>query len=321
MPGTSRRSIIGLTATLATVALTAGCGGSSEEASEPSADGALETQSITIGYLPIPGYAPLHVAQEEGFYEDEGLDVTLETMAPGSSVPSIVGGSLDFAGQNWLAIGLAINQGVELQPVAELERGTPEYAEFLVPADSPITSLEDLDGAKVGVVNTPGNCDLIAQAVLRSQDSEVTPEYVNLAVPDMAGTLQRGGVAAACVPEPTLSAMKASGDFRSVFDLFSDDYEDFPVSGVFTSQEFAEANPNTVDAVQRALERANALIQEDEQVVRQAVPQFTSVPAEAADAMVLPTFPETDFSSLSAVVDLLDESGLASGVEFPATDE
>jgi NitT/TauT family transport system substrate-binding protein len=238
-------------------------------------------------------------------------------MAPGTSISSIVGGSLQFAGQNWITVMSAIGQGVELIPVAELERGTAGYAEWLVAADSSFQSIEDLDGAKVGVVATPGNCDLIPLAALAESGLDVNPQFLNIAVPDMPGTLERGDIDAACVPEPTLSAMKASGNFRSVYDLFSGAYLDFPVSGVFASAEFASTNPNTVAAVQRALARANAMIQENEQLVRDIVPQYTPVPPEAANVMTLPSYPDTDFKALQAAVRLVEGAGLASGLQVP----
>lgn len=308
--------------------LLAGCGGSGDDGGGGAATssgvaegttGTPEQAQITFGILPTPDYAPVKIAIDEGFFADEGLEVEAQTMSSGGAVPGVVGGSLDIAGINWISFLLAVNRGIELQAVAEADRGGPGYAEFLVQADSDIQSLEDLVGQKVGVVATPGNCDVIPIDALQKDGVDGRPNFVNLAIPDMPATIDRGGVASACVPEPMLSAAEASGDFRSVFDLFSGEYDGFPIVGYSTSTTFAKANPNTIGAVQRGLAKAVALINRDPGVVRDVLPTYTQIKPEQAKTITLPTYPErTDLARLNGVADLMERIGLVQGeVEVP----
>lgn len=282
-----------------------------------SGSGAPETKQITFGILPTPDYAPVVIALQQGYFKQEGLDVKTQVMAPGSSVPGVVGGSLDIAGINWITFLLAVNRNIDLRVVAEADRGRPGYAALLVKKSSSIHDLKDLAGKKVGVVATPGNCDVIPLDALHQQKVAAKPSFVNLAIPDMPATIARGGVASACVPEPTLGAVKA--DFRSIFDLFSGEYNDFPIVGYSTSGKFAKANPNTIGAVRRALAKAVALINKDPDVVRKALPTYTKITPEQAKDITLPSYPaDLDVQRLQRVATLMQRIGLVKGkVDVP----
>ena len=139
-------------------------------------------------------------------------------------------------------------------PLSEADRGAKGQALFMVKNDSPIKTTEDLVGKKIAVVTVGGACDLILNDVLHKKGLDYKSiGYTVMGVPDMAPTVLRGGVDAACIPEPLLSVVQAQGGLRSVFDLFSGEYDRFPLVGFPVTQKFAESNPNTVAALQRAL--------------------------------------------------------------------
>src|SRR5690606_17763915 len=155
------------------------------------------------------------LADEEGFFAEEGLTVELTNPAAGGALSGVVGGTYQFAGVNWVSFVLAVNEGLEVEPVIELERGVPHYAELLVSAECEFETLADLTGEDVAVVAAPGNCDVIPIDALQQEGITEQPNFVTLSVPDMPGAVQRGDVAAACVPEPLLGDVLGSGDFRS----------------------------------------------------------------------------------------------------------
>jgi NitT/TauT family transport system substrate-binding protein len=299
-----------------------GCGGdpAPAEQAEGSAEptGKPEVTDIAFGILPTPDYAPVQIGITEGFFEEEGLTVTTTVSNPGTVVPSLLNNTLQIAGVNWLSFVQAVSQDVPLVAIAESDLGSRNYAEIMVAADSPYQTMADLDGRKVGVVATPGNCDLIPMAHLEGQGSDAKPEFVNLPIPEMAAQISGGGVDAACVPEPTLSAMKASGDFRSVQDLFSEGYEGFPIVGFSVARPFVEQNPNTAAALRRALGKATAFAAENPDAVRAALKQFTQIPPAAIDAMVLPEYAEeTDASRIEMAVELIKLTGTNPEANLP----
>lgn len=309
----------------ASVLFVAGCASQNnsppgDSGSAPAAQptGKPETTDITFGILPITDYAPVQIALDKGFFKDEGLNVKPQVYNPTSGLGPLLNQSITVQGVNWIQFVTSVSQGVPIVGISGADVGGPGYAEFMVKKDSPYQTLADLDGKKVAAVVTPGNCDLIPLAQLAEKGSSAKPNFVNLAIPDMAAQLANGGIDAACVPEPTLSALKAQGGFRSIGDLFSGTAEGFPVVGFSTSKAFASANPNTVAALQRALAKARALAASDDSVVRAALKEYTKIPGAAIDKMVLPKFVKTvTMDDLKRVVDVVRKSGLNPKASIP----
>lgn len=96
--------------------------------------------------------APIFVAQAQGYFQDEGLDVTLAGVAtPAEEITRLAQGAADGASlaafilaPPWLPTGVHPGDAVA---TAGLQRGC---ASLLVAKDSPYQSLADLKGQKVG---------------------------------------------------------------------------------------------------------------------------------------------------------------------------
>ncbi len=269
--------------------------------------GRIEKPNITFGVFPITNYGVVYLSIQQGFFQAEGLNVTPRVMGT-NPVAGIVGGDFDTGGVTWTSFLVATNRGVPLVPLSEADRGTPGQALFMVRNDSPIKSMEDLIGKKIAVVTVGGACDLILNDVLHSSGLDYKSiGYTVMGVPDMAPTLLRGGVDAACIPEPLLSAVRAEGGLRSVFDLFSGPYDQFPLVGFPVTQRFAESNPNTVAALRRALAKGLKFAHENPDKLRDVYPTFTSLKPELARQIVLSYTPEaSDFTLLKKIGDLMD---------------
>jgi NitT/TauT family transport system substrate-binding protein len=226
-----------------------------------------------------------------------------------------VGGDFDTGGVTWTAFLLATNRGVPLRPLSEADRGSKGQALFMVKNDSAIKTTEDLVGKKIAVVTVGGACDLILNDVLHKKGLDYKSiGYTVLGVPDMAPTVLRGGVDAACIPEPLLSVVQAQGGLRSVFDLFSGEYDRFPLVGFPVTQKFAESNPNTVAALERALAKGLAFAHNNPDKLRDIYPTFTTLQPELARKIVLSYTPEkSDFTQLKQIGDLMDRLQMLPG--------
>ena len=287
----------------------ASAGGS---ASAKGATGKPEKAEINFGVLPTADYVAVYIANKEGFFKDEGLTVKPRVVQGGSAqVPGLVGGDLDISGVNWVGFLAAVNQGVPLRVVAEADRGTPGYTQIVSKKGSSIKKASDLAGKKVAVPATPGSCDLpLRGAMDKAGDDSSKVEFVELPIPEMGPALQRGGIDGACLPEPLLGATKAKGA-QEVADVFSGDYADFPIVGYSVTAKFAEANPNTIGALQRALDKASKLANENEQMVREILPTYTPLTPEQASKLTLPAYPQrSEPAELNRVADLMKKYGV-----------
>jgi NitT/TauT family transport system substrate-binding protein len=302
-----RRQLVGF---LSTVLVTLGITATPSVAQS----GKIEKPDITFGVFPITNYGVVYLSIKEGFFQSEGLRVTPRVMGA-NPVAGIIGGDFDTGGVTWTAFLLATNRGVPLLPLSEADRGTKGQTHFMVKEDSPIKNVEDLIGKKVAVVTVGGACDLILNDVLRAKRLDYKSiGYTVMGVPDMAPTVLRGGVDAACIPDPIRSVVQEQGGLRSVFDLFSGEYDRFPLVGFPVTQKFAESYPNTVAALQRALAKGLKFAHDNPDKLRAIYPTFTTIKPELASKIVLAYTPEkSDFTQLKTIADLMDRLQMLPG--------
>jgi NitT/TauT family transport system substrate-binding protein len=126
-------------------AVVAGCGGGDDEAAEDLTPVTLQSKWVVQAQ-----FAGYYAAVDQGFYEDEGLDVTIRAGGP-DIVPEqvVLGGQAEF-GIDWLDNLLATrDQGQGLVNIAQVftRSGMTE----LTWADSGLEEITDLRGKKVGV--------------------------------------------------------------------------------------------------------------------------------------------------------------------------
>ncbi len=105
-----------------------GCGGSSTKTASETADSSatmpeeVEKPELTLGFIKLTDMAPLAIAKEKGFFEDEGLYVTLESQANWKAIlDRVISGELD--GAHMLAgqpIGATIGIGTKAEIVTPL---------------------------------------------------------------------------------------------------------------------------------------------------------------------------------------------------------
>ncbi len=276
----------------------------------------LEKTKIVFGIIPTPDYVPVEMAVQKGFFKDEGLDVTTRVVAPAAAVPGLLAGTLDISGLNWITTLTAYNRGVPIRVAAESDRGVPHYAEILVKADSPIKSLRDLIGKKMASPSAPpGNCDVPVRIAMREMKADDTAVgFTDLPIPQMPATLASGGVDAVCLPEPLLSAVKASGTVRSIFDVFGGSRVGTPVANFSVSDDFAAKNPYTLAALERAIARSERYCVDHQDEVRAILPSFNRITADQAKVVALPTYvTRVDPAAAARLAKMLADTGFLSG--------
>ncbi len=121
---------------LAAIALTLallGCG-------EKSEDGGAERTplSVTLDFYPNPDHAGIYMAQRLGYFEEAGLDVSIETPSdPAAPIKQVAAGRTDIAISYEPEVVLAHEKGLDVVAVAAL-------------VDTPLTSMIWLERSKIG---------------------------------------------------------------------------------------------------------------------------------------------------------------------------
>src|SRR3954451_8989125 len=106
-----------LAAAAATLLPLAACGSSGDSSAAGSSDGPTK---ITVGAIPIVDVAPLYLAEQQGFFDEQKLNVEIKNTTGGAAaVPGVVSGDYDFAFGNVVSLVLASSQGLPLKAIAE----------------------------------------------------------------------------------------------------------------------------------------------------------------------------------------------------------
>ena len=297
----------------------AGCSGSSE----PSGGGGGQTLdpaepvAITVGTLPAGDYAPLFIAQEQGFFEDEGLEVTIETIAGGAvGVTQLISGDLQFSSATWANVLAAVSQGLELQVVRE---GTDSNKEgingIIVSEDSGIESVEDLRGKTVSVNTLQSATEVQIRDCFATEGLEPGDyELVEVPFPEVGAAVSQGRIAAGLVPEPFIT-IGASQGLTSILapSVCNEDQQNSPLVTWNTSKAYADENPAVVAAFVRAMDKATELALDDPNTVVEILPTITTLTPELAGAITQPSFVRDGAPNLEGAqltMDLMVEYGL-----------
>ena len=128
-------------------------------------------------WFPQAQFAGYFVAQSKGFYEDEGLNVTVLDGGNVNPTVQVASGNADF-GTDWIANMLVQReQGLNVVQIAQIYQKSGYRMVTL--KDSGIEALPDLAGRTVGVWGF-GN-EFVAQAVFAAEDltSDLDPTVTN----------------------------------------------------------------------------------------------------------------------------------------------
>ena len=308
-----------LLAVLAAVAmLAAACGdddGGEDDAAVDADDGTEELTPITVGILPIADLAPLYHGIEEGYFEDEGLEVTTEVGQGGAAlVPSVASGEYQLAFGNYVSLMLARQNGVEVQIVGNVvsgadteDRGTNA---LLVAADSGIESVDDLAGRTFAVTTLNNVAEVNIRTMLREADVDDSGiELVELPFPEMNAAVESGQVDVAWQAEPFVTLGEGAG-LVNVGDPMYATTPSMPLAGMFASQAWIDDNPDLVEAFDRAMRRSLEAGSDDE-AMRAAIEANTQTPPEVIPDLALANWqPDLDVEKLELVGDLATEYGV-----------
>jgi len=320
------KRLLSLPLALASMMVLAGCAGGASEEPPPPAEtessqdesagtfGPPEKTELAFGTQPFAETATLHIAIQQGFFEEEGLTVTLAEAAGGGAglVPGLISGDIDVIYTNYVSVLQAAQEGLPLRIIRENDR--PGVQGIFSSQASGITSPEDLAGKRIAINGLGNIMELTSRAVLASY-GVTDVEFVEIPPPNMLAAIAEGQVDGAWLVEPFVT-IGGSGDSPvvRVVSSFEGPTANLPVAGWIVTEEFAAQYPNTVAAVVRALDRAAELALSDQNVVNEVLPTFTALSPELVPSLNPISFAATsDFTLLQQLNDLMVQFNLLSG--------
>ena len=236
----------------------------------------LREVTLGLGFVPNVQFAPFYVAQQKGYYADEGLAVELEHGFENDFVTLTAQGERDFAVASGDQVILAQAQGLPVTYVMKWYQRYP-VALMLGPEHS-VSKLSEVAGKKVGLPGLFGASFIGWKALVHSAGIDETAVDVQEIGFTQAAAVQQGAVDGAMVyiaNEPI--QLRNQGLNVSVIEV--SDYIDLVSNGLVVGDKLMNEEPELVQKVVRAtlrgLEETISNPDEAFAMARQIIPEIT----------------------------------------------
>jgi len=248
--------------------------------------------TVGLGYIPSVQFAQFYLADEAGYYEEAGLDVTFENKIDPELITLLARGAVDIGMADGTSVIPAVSQGIPVRYGATIYGRDPNVVFSL--SETGIESAADLAGASIGIPGRYGSSWVALQALLAS--AGLTPDDADITTyPDFgqAVAVDAGQVDAATGffnNEPVQLGLRG----REVNVLRVSDVAPLPGPGLVAGVDTLETKGEALAAFTAATIRAMEEISADPQEGLEAA--FVRVPELAND-------PETQLAILEATID------------------
>lgn len=247
-----------------------------------------ETPTLRIGLLPVLNTLPFYVAQEEGFYEAEGVNVEIIPFdsAPNQQV-AVSAGEVDGLNTDMIVAAL-LNEGGFGTTIVRADPPAGAFFAIIAGAESGIETVDDLKGVEIAIgENTI--IEYITTRLLRDAGF-ADDEIVYTSVPQIPVRLEllaQGQVQAATLPEPLTTLATGLQGAALVLDDSTVDF--VPTVIAFRSEVIAE-QPEAIAAFLRAYEQAVDAINQDPEAYREVLVSNINVPEPLRLTYPVPSF-------------------------------
>lgn len=252
-----------------------------------AAHGQIEKRDvhIAVGGQASFYYLPLTIAERQGYFKDEGLNLKLSDFAGGAvALRAVVGGSADV-------VSGAYEHTISLQSKKQYFQAfvaqgrLPQIAFGVASAKAgSIKSLKDLKGLKVGVSAPGSSTHNLVKQLLSKGGLDPTKDVAVIGVglgATAINALKSGQIDAISNTDPVMTrleqdnSIKVIADTRTVKGTMEVWGAPLPAGVLHAPIEFVQKNPNTVQAL------ANAIVRADKWIAKASATDVARVVPEA----------------------------------------
>ena len=267
-------------AVLAAAALVAGVSGCAQGTQEaPAASDSSGAESITVNYsAPVPGalpFLPVDIALEQGFFEEEGIELVTTQTAAQALPAALSSGQLDMTADTAYNVARYLESGVEMRFVS----GLNDNVDFTLLAANGVDipapgngedgwkdSFAAMEGFTIGTAAKAGPIGLSVAKLLEEAGVPAgsytlidTPGAASgnaLAAGQVQAVVSGGGFDAPLVANGLATPVLSFG--KDIPNIFGDQVN----AALSMTEPFIKANPEAPAKVQRAITKAIAYIQD-----------------------------------------------------------
>jgi NitT/TauT family transport system substrate-binding protein len=293
-----------------------GAGVAAASASAP----ASAATALRIATLPIDGTALAYYAKDLGYFQDAGLDVTIQSVSNGGAITSsVVANAIDIGWSNIISLAAAYKRGL---PVLIIGAGgvstTGSLAtQLMVMKDSPLHTASDLSGKTIG---TTGLADVGVLApelwIDQNGGKSSSVKFIEIPMPAIPAALQQGRIDAGWLAEPFVTtASPFARTFATCFDAVAPRWM---LGAWFTTRAWADAHRDVVDSFRAVMTKTATWANANHEQSAVILAKYSNLdPAlfKTIHRITYGTRPEV--AQIQPVIDLSARYGVIAGA-FPA---
>jgi len=290
----TRSFCVALLITAVIMVPTAGCTTAGGNA-PTSASSKPEKPDITVAAIPAVDLAGLYIAQDKGLFARQGLHVIIEKIPSSQAIiADQLKGQVDISAGSYVAYISAQAAGGRFRVLAEASTLAPNTRVLVIAGTSPITTIAELAGKKIGVNGTNSIGTLLISALLSAHGIS-TGKVAFITdpggFPAMPRQLQDGDWGAAFLAEPYVTAAGEEYGEQVLADLDQGSVLNLPIDGYLATQAWTQQHPKTAAAFTRAIEQGQAIANSDASAVKAAMAHYDNLPPQVTAAIALTGYP------------------------------
>ncbi|MFJ1302061.1 ABC transporter substrate-binding protein [Pseudomonadota bacterium AL_CKDN230030165-1A_HGKHYDSX7] len=281
--------------------------------------------TIRIGFWPVAAGLPFYAAVEKGYFKEAGLNVEPQKFAGAQQVMEAMlagrsDGSANGTGSANLAIGEIASPGLFKIFASNPSNAKFVLDEFIVAKDSPIKSIADLKGKKVG--SGPGiQNSTLAKAVLERAGA-TGATVVELAISQHVAAVAAGQLDACYTLEPTGTVGRLNGTTRVLEAgviakyVLGDPMAPWFGGSASLTTAFLKKHPDEAKRYIAAYARGIELVRKSPDEARQFMKGYTAIEGPMTQEVPLAAytlyneFTESDVQYFQKFFDLFTEKGI-----------
>jgi NitT/TauT family transport system substrate-binding protein len=217
--------------------------------------------TLGVGGKPLLYYLPLTIAEQKGYFKEEGLEVEINDFGGGAkSLQALIGGSVDVVTGAYEHTIRMQAKGQDVRAITELGRFPAIVIAVKKDKADKIKSAADFKGLKIGVTAPGSSTALMAQyamvkAGLKPSDAAIIG--VGSGASGVAA-MQKGEIDIISHLDPVIAKLESDGDIVVLIDtrteagtraLFGGSN---PAATLYSKKDFIDANPVTTQRLVNA---------------------------------------------------------------------
>jgi len=210
---------------------------------------------FSLDFIPLGRHAAWYAALGEGYFEEEGLDVTIiPAQGTAQVMQAIASNTAQFGFVDLPGVVLAQAGGTDIKMISVNYQKSP-YAIFTLANGADVTELSQLEGLSLGSGAGSITPQVIAGFMAQNGLDSSTLQIVNVAPPARASTLLTGQVPAIeffVMARPGLEAGAADAGTELRTFLLADHGLDLYSNGIGATSAYLEQNPEIAAGFVRA---------------------------------------------------------------------